>query len=534
MKERLEAMIGRAAEGVWLGTFHAIAARILRRHAEVVGLKSNFTILDTDDQLRLVKQLIAAANIDERRWPARALLGVIERWKDRGLTPDKVPRTCRSRRRYWADGRALAALPRLPGAARHRERGRFRRSPAAQSDAVHRRTPRSSPPISTASAICSSTNTRTPTSRSICGCGCWRSSTTTCAASATTTSRSIAGAAPRSATSCASRSDFPGRADRAAGAELPLDAANPRRRLRGSSPITAGRLGKTLWTDADDGDKVIVRGAVGRRSGGALGRRRDRGAASPRRGAEGDRDPGTRRVPDPRIRGALHRAGLPYRVVGGPRFYERQEIRDALAYLRLIHQPARRSRLRAHRQHAAARHRHRDACRRCMPPRAPRSLPLVDAARQLIAGEQLPRAARNALAAFLAALDRWREAAERTAAHRSHSDRARRIGLYRDVAGRQIARCAGPAGKPEGAGRRDGRIREPRRVSRTCQPGHGQRRRQRRRHGQSDDAAQRQGSRIRQRVPAGLGGGAVPEPALDRRTRARRVSKRSAASPMSG
>src|SRR5271169_4985877 len=105
MKERLEQMIGRAADGVWLGTFHALAARILRRHAEAVGLKSNFTILDSDDQLRLLKQLIAAANIDERRWPARALHGIIERWKDRGLVPDKVPA---GEAGDWADGRALA------------------------------------------------------------------------------------------------------------------------------------------------------------------------------------------------------------------------------------------------------------------------------------------------------------------------------------------------------------------------------------------------------------------------------------------
>src|SRR5215470_10771194 len=91
MRERLEAMIGGAADGVWLGTFHSLAARILRRHAETVGLTSNFTILDADDQLRLLKQLITAANVDERRWPARALLAVIERWKDRGLVPDKVP-----------------------------------------------------------------------------------------------------------------------------------------------------------------------------------------------------------------------------------------------------------------------------------------------------------------------------------------------------------------------------------------------------------------------------------------------------------
>ena len=105
MKERLEALVGRAADGVWLGTFHALAARILRRHAELVGLQSNFTILDSDDQLRLLKQIIAAANIDERRWPARALHGAIERWKDRGLVPDKVPE---AEAGDWANGRAVA------------------------------------------------------------------------------------------------------------------------------------------------------------------------------------------------------------------------------------------------------------------------------------------------------------------------------------------------------------------------------------------------------------------------------------------
>src|SRR5712671_7979249 len=105
MRARLDAMIGGTANGVWLGTFHAIAARILRRHAEVVGLTSNFTILDTDDQLRLLKQIIAAANLDERRWPARALLGAIERWKDRGLVPDKVPA---GEAADVADGRAVA------------------------------------------------------------------------------------------------------------------------------------------------------------------------------------------------------------------------------------------------------------------------------------------------------------------------------------------------------------------------------------------------------------------------------------------
>src|SRR6266478_3288488 len=104
MKDRISALIGRPVEGWWLGTFHALAARLLRRHAELVGLKPSFTILDTDDQLRLLKQLIAAANIDDRRWPARALLGLIDRWKDRGLVPDKVPA---GEGGGYADGRAV-------------------------------------------------------------------------------------------------------------------------------------------------------------------------------------------------------------------------------------------------------------------------------------------------------------------------------------------------------------------------------------------------------------------------------------------
>ncbi|MBC55790.1 MAG: DNA helicase II [Confluentimicrobium sp.] len=92
MKERVAGLLGQTIEGMpWLGTFHSISVKLLRRHAELVGLKSNFTILDTDDQIRLLKQLIVAANINEKRWPARQLAGVIDNWKNRAWTPDKVP-----------------------------------------------------------------------------------------------------------------------------------------------------------------------------------------------------------------------------------------------------------------------------------------------------------------------------------------------------------------------------------------------------------------------------------------------------------
>src|SRR5262252_2130208 len=92
MKQRVGAMVGEIVEGMpWLGTFHSIGVKILRRHAELVGLKPDFTILDTDDQIRLLRQILSAENIDEKRWPARVLGQLIDSWKNRGLVPDQVP-----------------------------------------------------------------------------------------------------------------------------------------------------------------------------------------------------------------------------------------------------------------------------------------------------------------------------------------------------------------------------------------------------------------------------------------------------------
>src|SRR5690242_5768958 len=92
MKERVGHMVGQVVEGMpWMGTFHSIGVKILRRHAEMVNLKNNFTILDTDDQIRVLKQLLQAENLDEKRWPARVLATLIDGWKNRGLTPEQVP-----------------------------------------------------------------------------------------------------------------------------------------------------------------------------------------------------------------------------------------------------------------------------------------------------------------------------------------------------------------------------------------------------------------------------------------------------------
>ncbi|HVT56588.1 MAG TPA: UvrD-helicase domain-containing protein, partial [Xanthobacteraceae bacterium] len=103
MKDRVGNMVGETVEGMpWLGTFHSIGAKILRRHAELVGLKSNFTILDTDDQIRLLKQILSAADIDDKRWPARLLAAYIDGWKNRGLVPEKVSASDGA---HFADGR---------------------------------------------------------------------------------------------------------------------------------------------------------------------------------------------------------------------------------------------------------------------------------------------------------------------------------------------------------------------------------------------------------------------------------------------
>jgi DNA helicase-2/ATP-dependent DNA helicase PcrA len=90
MRERVGALLGRPAEGLWLGTFHALCARMLRRHAELVGLASNFSILDTDDQMRLLKQVMEGFRLDPKRWPPQMLMGALQRFKDRGLPPERV------------------------------------------------------------------------------------------------------------------------------------------------------------------------------------------------------------------------------------------------------------------------------------------------------------------------------------------------------------------------------------------------------------------------------------------------------------
>ncbi len=412
MRERLEAMIGRAADGVWLGTFHAIAARMLRRHAEAVELKSSFTILDTDDQIRLLKQILQAEDIDERRWPARVLLSVIQRWKDRGLGPDKVPRGDAD---GFADGRAIALYERYQerlltvnavdfGDLLLHNLTLFTQNPDILAE-YHRRFRYVLVDEYQDTNVAQYLWLRllAQARRNLCCVGdddqsiySWRGAEI--------------GNILRFET------DFPG----AAVIRLEENYRSTSRILGAAAGMIAhnrGRLGKTLWTQAGDGDKIVVRALwdaedearwVGdeiealQRQGHALGEI----AILVRAGFQ------TREFEERFI--AL---ALPYRVIGGPRFYERQEIRDALAYLRLVNQPA----------DDLAFERILNTPRRGIGSSTVQQLhglarderlPLAEAARLLITGDRLRPAARNALAGFVRALDRWRDDAGRV----SHTD----------------------------------------------------------------------------------------------------------------
>ncbi len=464
----------------------------------------------SDDQLRLLKQILAAANIDERRWPARVLHAVIERWKDRGLTPDKVSA---AEIGDFADGRAIE-LYRL-----YQERlatvnavdfgdlllhnlTLFQTNPDILATYQHRfRYLLVDEYQDTNVAQYLWLRLLAQQHKNICCVGDddqsiyrWR------------------GAQIENILKF--ESDFPG----ALIVRLEENYRSTPEILAAAAGVIAhnrGRLGKTLWTRAGEGDKITVRGLwdaeqearwVGdeiealQRKGHALSEI----AILVRAGFQ------TREFEERFI--AL---ALPYRVIGGPRFYERQEIRDAMAYLRLIHQPAddlaferivntpRRGIGTATLQvlHAAAR---------------AEGSSLVEAARGLIAGDDLPRAARNALGNFLTMLDRWRADAERD----SHVELVQRMldesgytGMWQadtspDAPGRleNLKELVVAMAEFENLG---GFLEHVSLVMDNAA-------RHRGRHGQSDDSAQRQGARIRHGISARLGGGRVSLAALDR------------------
>ncbi|KGJ19418.1 UvrD-helicase domain-containing protein [Paracoccus sanguinis] len=345
MKARIAKLLGETIEGMpWLGTFHSVSVKILRRHAELVGvgdlhLKSSFTILDTDDQLRLLKQLIAAENIDEKRWPARMLAGLIDDWKNRALTPGRVPAS----ESHAYDGKGVALYTQYQRRlielnatdfgdlllhcvtifqahpdvlAQWQDRFRYILVDEYQDTNV---------------AQYLWLRLLAAGHRNICCVG--------------DDDQSIYGwRGAEVGNILRFETDFPG----AQVIRLEQNYRSTPQILAAASGLIAankGRLGKTLWTDAEPGEKVRLIGhwdseAEARWIGEEIeafhgGHRHSVGRRSLNDIAILVRAAHQMRAFEDRFM----TIGLPYRVIGGPRFYERLEIRDAMAYFRLAVSP---------------------------------------------------------------------------------------------------------------------------------------------------------------------------------------------------
>ena len=418
MRERVGRMVGDAVEGMpWLGTFHSVAAKMLRRHAELVGLQSNFTILDTDDQLRLLKQLIVAADIDEKRWPARQLAGLIDRWKNRGWTPadidageSEVFANGRGQELYAAYQDRLRAvnacdfgdllLHMLVILKRDREvlshyQNRFRYIMVDEYQ-------------DTNASQYLWLRLLAQERRNICCVGdddqsiySWRGAEV--------------------ANILRFERDFPG----ATVIRLEQNYRSTLHILAAASGVIAhngGRLGKTLWTEAADGEKVRVLGVwdgpeEARRVGELVeAHERDGGSAADCAVLVRAQHQ-TREFEDRFIA-----IGMPYRIVGGFRFYERAEIRDALAYLRVVHQPA--DDLAFERiVNTPKRGLGDKAVARIHQLARAQGLPLTIAAARLLDTDELAGAARKSLGRLVADIARWRDLGSTT----SHAELARQI-----------------------------------------------------------------------------------------------------------
>ena len=407
MKERVGALVGSIAEGMpWLGTFHSIGTKVLRRHAELVGLKSDFTILGVDDQLRLMKQVIEAADIDEKRWPARQLAAQIDGWKNRGLDPAHVPPGEAAAFAFGKGGELYAAY-----------QARLKTLNAADfGDLLLEclRLWRDNPEVlglyqnrfrymlvdeyqDTNVAQYLWLRLLAQTRKNLCCVG--------------DDDQSIYGWRGAEVDNILRfEHDFPG----AKVIRLERNYRSTGHILDAASTLIAknqGRLGKTLRTEDVAGEKVTVTGAwdseeearlVGEEIEALHANNHDLSeiAILVRISAQ------MREIED-----RLVQTGTPYRVIGGPRFYERAEIRDALAYLRATANPA--DDLAFERIVNVPKRGLADATLNALHGHARRArISLMAAARYVVETEELKPKPRASLRDLLAAFARWAKLAE--------------------------------------------------------------------------------------------------------------------------
>ena len=418
MKERVGDLVGGIVEGMpWLGTFHSIGVKILRRHAELVGLKSGFTILDTDDQIRLMKQVIEAAGLDKDRWPARQLASLIDGWKNRGLTPDKVPAGeaygfagGKGAQLYAAYQRRLKELNACDFGDLLLENLRlFLEHPDVLADFQRRfRYILVDEYQDTNIAQYLWLKLLAQGSPNLCCVG--------------DDDQSIYGWRGAEVDNILRfEKDFPG----AKVIRLERNYRSTGHILAAASGLIAankGRLGKTLFTDGQMGAKVTGTAVwddeeearsigddieVMQKAGQRLNEVAILVRASFQMRAFEDR---------------FITMGLPYRVIGGPRFYERQEIKDAIAYLEIAANPA--NDLKFERiVNVPKRGLGDTSVKRLHELARARGMPLYQAAQMIVETEELPGKARHSLAGLIASFERWRA----HIAHMRHTELAELI-----------------------------------------------------------------------------------------------------------
>ncbi|WP_309646351.1 UvrD-helicase domain-containing protein, partial [Phenylobacterium sp.] len=408
MRERITHIIGPQAEGLrWLGTFHSVAAQILRRHADLVGLKSNYTIIDNDDQERLIKQVLEAENIDAKRWTPKTLAGMIDHWKNRGWTPDRLPA---GEGAEFANNRG-AGLYKL-----YQDRLRVLNACDFGDLLLHNLTIFMTQPDVLAEFHdrfkyilvdeYQDTNVAqylwlrllAQKRQNVCCVG--------------DDDQSIYGWRGAEVDNILRfERDFPG----ATVIRLERNYRSTSHILAAASGLIStnkGRLGKTLWTQANDGEKVVVRGVWDGEAESRLV------AEEIERAKKGGTEKDPRKFRDMAI---LVRASfqmrafeerfvllqIPYTVVGGPRFFERAEIRDAHAYLRLIQSPD--DDLAFERIVNVPKRGIGDTTVQKLLTMARISgIPVMEAAREVVRTDELAARTRTALANFLRDIDRWR------------------------------------------------------------------------------------------------------------------------------
>ncbi len=415
MRDRIGGLIGGTLEGMsWLGTFHSIGVKILRRHAELVGLKSGFTILDDDDQVRLLKQVIEAARLDKDRWPARQLAGLIDSWKNRGLTPDKVPD---GESFSFAAGKGAALYAAYQ--ARLKDLNAcdfgdlllecirlFREYPDVLAD-YHRRF------RYILVDEYQDTNVAQYLWLRLLAQGC---PNVCCVGDDDQSIYGWRGAEVDNILRF--EKDFPG----AKVIRLERNYRSTANILAAASGLiakNAGRLGKTLFTDGSAGSKI---GVANFWDDEAEARAIGEDIEQFQRAQEKLNDIAVLVRASSQMRAIEDRfitLGLPYRVIGGPRFYERQEIKDAIAYFDVIANSS--NDLKFERiVNVPKRGLGDTSVKRIHELARAQGVPLYQAAREIVETDELSNKARKSLGDLMQAFERWRGNLD----HMRHTDLA--------------------------------------------------------------------------------------------------------------